>query len=308
MEQIDLLATMRIIMGYILNRPILLLGLCLGVVSSVAGCLPTRRLTIGSMGLILEDVAKASAKQTDVSLVREGLAAYLILLDGMVEAYPKDRRILLAAADAYRTYAALVSAQRHPEDAGSLYVRGKEYALRAMPDEKVFRSVLSQPVDALAAFVDSFSKKDVPVLFSFASCWAGCIGMAPESVRSLADLPRVVLLMERIIALDETHDHGGAHLFMGIYESARPKAYGGKPEKARRHFERAIQISRGNFLMAHVYYAEHYARMTLNKELFTALLAKVLETPADRVPELTLINTLAKGKAKELLSHVEEYF
>jgi hypothetical protein len=114
--------------------------------------------------------------------------------------------------------------------------------------------------------------------------------------------------MERVIELDETVNHGGAHLFIGLYKSAKPEALGGEPEEARRHFERALEISKGDFLMAYVYYAENYARKTFQRELFVSLLERALETPADRVPELTLINTIAHERAKELLSHVEEYF
>jgi len=46
----------------------------------------------------------------------------------------------------------------------------------------------------------------------------------------------------------------------------------------------------------------------LDKDLFISTLQKVLETPADISPELTLLNTVAQKKAKELLTHVEEYF
>ena len=284
----------------------LILNLC--VLSSTTGCLPSKRLTVGSVGMLGEDVAKASAKQTDVSLITEGSPAYLMLLDGMVEAYPQNRRLLFAAAEAYRSYAAMQTIQGHAEHASRLYIRGKDYALRAMRHQEKFRSALSQPVDTLAAYVSSFSKKDVPVLFSFASCWAGWIGVNPESVRGMADLPRVVLLMERVISLEETHDYGGAHLFMGIYKSAIPPAYGGKPEEAREHFERAIGIGGGNFLMTYVYFADHYARRMLKRDLFTDLLTQVLESPVDRIPELTLINTIAQTRAKDLLNHTEDYF
>jgi len=60
--------------------------------------------------------------------------------------------------------------------------------------------------------------------------------------------------------------------------------------------------------MAYVYYAEHYAKKTFQRDLFVSLLEKVLETPVDRVPELTLTNTIAKGRAMELLNQVEDYF
>ena len=291
-----------------LKSIIIFLIVNLGALSGTTGCLPSKRLTVGCVGMLVEDVAKASAKQTDVSLITEGSPAYLMLLDGMVEAYPENRRLLFAASEAYRSYAAIQATRGNAEHASRLYIRGKDYALRAMRHREQFRSVLSQPVDALAVYVSSFSKKDVPVLFSFASCWAGWIGANPESVRAMADLPRVILLMERVIVLEETHDYGGAHLFMGIYKSAVPPAYGGKPEEARRHFERAIEIGGGDFLMAYVYYADHYARKTLKGDLFTDLLTKVIESPADRIPELTLINTIAQTRAEEMLSHAEEYF
>lgn len=276
--------------------------------TSAIGCFPNRRLTVASVGLLMEDVVRASAKQTDPDLVRQGTPAYLMLIDGLIEAYPRERRLLLAGAEAYCSYAGALSDGDNPEAVRKLYLRGKEYALRAMPRHEEFVSILAQPFSKLEGYVDNFSQKDVPALFWFASCWAGWIGVTTDSVEAVADLPRVVLLMDRVLALDETYHYGGAHLFMGIYKSGKPKAYGGEPEAARRHFERALEISNGDFLMAYVYYAEHYARKTFQKDLFVTLLEKVLEAQVDRVPELTLVNTIAKSRAKELLNQVEEYF
>ena len=60
--------------------------------------------------------------------------------------------------------------------------------------------------------------------------------------------------------------------------------------------------------MTYVYYASTYARQALDKDLFTSLLQRVLESPADDPPELTLLNTVAKKNAQELLGRVQEYF
>ncbi|NIQ37739.1 MAG: hypothetical protein GTN81_04015 [Proteobacteria bacterium] len=276
--------------------------------SLAIGCFPSKKLTVASVGMILEDVVRASAKQTDPSLVKKGTPAYLMLLDGLIEAYPKEKRLLLAGAEAYCSYAGAFSDESNPEAAGSLYLKGKEYALRAMSNQQEFTLVLSQPFARLEEAVGDFSKADVPALFWFASCWAGWISVTSDSVEAVADLPRVVLLMERILELDETYQYGGAHLFMGVYKSAKPETYGGQPEEARRHFERALEIGHGDFLMAYVYYADAYARKTFQKDLFVSLLEKVHEAPVDKVPELTLINTVAKDRANELLNQVEELF
>jgi hypothetical protein len=95
---------------------------------------------------------------------------------------------------------------------------------------------------------------------------------------------------------------------MGIWFASRPKIAGGDLKKAQRHFSRAIELGQGKFLMAYVYYANTYARQALDKDLFTSTLQTVLKSPADHPPELTLLNTVAKKKAQELLSRVEEYF
>ncbi len=60
--------------------------------------------------------------------------------------------------------------------------------------------------------------------------------------------------------------------------------------------------------MTDVYFAEYYARKTLDRELFISTLKKVLDTPASIEPDLTLPNTLAQRKAKKLLAQVDEFF
>ena len=60
--------------------------------------------------------------------------------------------------------------------------------------------------------------------------------------------------------------------------------------------------------MAYVYYAEHYARRAFDQKLFESVLQRVLDTPADILPDLTLLNSVAQKKAKEMLGLVKEYF
>jgi len=60
--------------------------------------------------------------------------------------------------------------------------------------------------------------------------------------------------------------------------------------------------------MAHVLYANHYARQIFDRELFVSTLEKVLDTPADSVPELTLLNTMAKQQAQRLMEQADDYF
>ena len=95
---------------------------------------------------------------------------------------------------------------------------------------------------------------------------------------------------------------------MGIWFASRPKIAGGDLSKAQHHFNKALELSQGKFLMTQIYYADQYAKKTFDKELFVSTLENVLDTPADQIPELTLLNTVAHKKAKELLAGADDYF
>jgi hypothetical protein len=127
-------------------------------------------------------------------------------------------------------------------------------------------------------------------------------------VEAVAELPKVEAMMQRVLVLDEAFYYGGPHLFMGIWFASRPKIAGGDLKKAQGHFLKATELGQGKFLMASVYYASTYARQTLDKDLFTSLLQGVLKSPVDDPPELTLLNTVAKRKAHDLLGRTQEYF
>ena len=49
-------------------------------------------------------------------------------------------------------------------------------------------------------------------------------------------------------------------------------------------------------------------RKTFDRKLFVATLQNVLETPVDKIPQLTLLNTVAHKKAKKMIEQVDTYF
>lgn len=284
-----------------------LLGLFLLPLPFYSACIP-KALTVAAVGSILEEVARSSSKQSDISILREGTPAYLMLIDGLIEAYPKNEKLLVVGASAYSSYAALFPERKDREKARQLYLKGKHYGLRALSKRKQFRELLHKPLDQFEPCLKGFGKNDVPALFWTANCWGNWIGLSSDSVEAMAEIPKVVSLMQRALELDEEFYYGGPHLFLAVYHLSRPKAYGGDPEKARSHFKRAFELSQERFLMGHVLYAKYYARQAFDKELFIATLEKVLKSPADSIPELTLLNTVAKQQAQKLLEEVDDYF
>jgi hypothetical protein len=270
-------------------------------------CASQKKITVGATATLLEDIAKSSYKQSDTRVIREGMPAYLLLMDGMVEAVPDNERLLIAAAQGYATFASAFVEDQDKSYATALYKRAKDYALRAL-EQRGFKYPVSRPFEEFDAGLKELDKKDVPYIFWTAMCWGSWIRLNMGSMEALAELPRVELLMKRVLDLDEGFYYGGPHLFMGVWYASRPKMAGGDLNMARQHFLKAIELGEGKFLMANIYYADHYAKRAFDKALYISILEKVLETPADIVPELTLLNTVAHNRANEMLAQVDEYF
>jgi hypothetical protein len=291
--------------GFSSTRMLIILLLLVSILPTA--CIPHKKLTVVAAASLVEDVAKSAYKQSDLSVIRDGMPAYLLLMDGMVEAWPTNERLLIAAAQGYASYASAFIEDQDKDYANVLYAKAKNYALRSM-GQRGFNNIRVSSFDDFQDELKDIRQKDVPYVFWTAACWGNWIGLNLSSMAAMAELPRVELMMRKVLELDEAFYYGGPHLFMGIWYASRPKIAGGNLDLAREHFQKAIELGQGKFLMTHVYYAQYYARRAFDEELFKSALQKVLETPADILPELTLLNTVAHQKAKNMLDHLEDFF
>ena len=285
-------------------KRILILFLVLALLIS---CATGKTMTVAATASLLEDVAKASSKQSDLMLIRRGMPSYLMLIDGMVEALPDNKRLLISAAQLYASYASAFIQDEDKVYATVLYAKARAYALRAL-EQNGFKNAATRPFDDFENGLYGLGQKDVPYIFWAASCWGSWISLNQGSMEAMAELPRVELLMKRVLELDEGFYYGGAHIFMGVLEASKPRVAGGDLDRARDHFLKAIELGDGKFLMARIYYADYYARKAFDRELFISILEKILEIPANIPPELTLLNSVAHTKAQEMLNQVDEYF
>lgn len=250
-------------------------------------------------------------RQEDVVVAEQGTPAFLLVLDGLIEHSPRNKDLLLSGAQAYAAYAAAFVGPDAPERNRRLTEKAKGYALRALSlHNKHFGRVKDEPYLEFATCLETFDQGDVPYVFHAAVAWAGWIQAHSDSMDALADLPKVQALIERVIELDETFYYGAPHTFLGVLLTIRPPSLGGRPEEARKHFERALELGEGKLLTTFVMYAKNYAKLMYEEELFFDLLDTVLNSPVDAVPDLTLVNTLAKEQAGELIAEAreEEYF
>jgi len=272
-----------------------------------SACLPNKKATIGAAGILLEEVGKSSYKQSDMRMIREGMPAYLMLMDGMIEAWPDNEELLIAACQGYSSFASLFVEDQDKEYARLLFAKGRQYAFRSL-EIRGFKEPLRRPFDGFREGLKHLGKKDVPYLFWTATCWASWINLNLDSMEAVSELPRAEWMMKRVLELNEGFYYGGPLLFMGIWFASRPRMAGGDLQRAQEYFLKALDLGQGKFLMAYVYYAYYYARQALDKELFISTLEKVLKAPVDMPLDLTLANTVAQKKARELLHNADEYF
>ncbi|MFA9434200.1 MAG: TRAP transporter TatT component family protein, partial [Deltaproteobacteria bacterium] len=87
------------------------------------GCAPTKPARVSAVAYTAKDVFIAAAKQSDPTIVRAGTPAYLMLVDGLIEAYPDNSELLTAGCQAYTAYASSFVEDTDPEKAAALYAK-----------------------------------------------------------------------------------------------------------------------------------------------------------------------------------------
>jgi hypothetical protein len=149
--------------------------------------------------------------------------------------------------------------------------------------------------------------KHADVVFSHGLSTLAYIRAHSADYAAIALLPYSEALFERYLEINDGSDDGAIHTYLGILTTLIPPALGGKPEKGREHFERAISLSGGRDLSAKVEFANGYARLLYERELHDRLLNEVIASDPE-VPGSTLLNVLAQRQAVELLESADDYF
>jgi len=274
--------------------------------ASLGGCASVVR---NASDRFASNLGSAVLNNEDPATVRDGLPSYLLLLDSLVAGQGTDAKpdpsTLLAAAKLNSAYGGNFTGDDKAR-ARRLSKKAFDYAKRATClQDAALCSALEADPDAFSKVVAADQNTDL--MYVLAGSWAGYLQANSEDWGAIADLPKIQSLLERVVALDPVHDQGQAWTYLGVLNSLRPEAIGGKPAEGRRDFEKAIELSGGRNLYAKTMFAEFYARLMFDQELHDKLLNEVIS--ADPVaPGFTLMNTLAQDRARKLLESGKDYF
>jgi len=289
----------------------------------IAGCSMTR-IAANSTTSVLVRAMPAYERETNLEFAEQAIVSNLKLLDGLLEVTPNRAELLLLASQSYTIYAFgfmeqkieiadkqsnIAEKDKSISQAVDFYERGRKYSLKLLSQShKTFAGALEQDLAKLEKELKSFKKKHVAALFWTAYAWGNIINLQQTNPARLAQLPKVELMMRRVLELDENYFFGGAHLFYGAYYGSRPKILGGDPEKAKEHLTHAMEIGKGRYLMAKLLFAKYYAAPAQDRELFERTLQEIISAPPDLFPEQGLANQIAKREAQRWLRYADDIF
>ena len=253
-----------------------------------------------------QDLSSTILEFDDPETIKKAIPTFLVVISSMIKRDPDNANLLESGAQLYGAYASGFTDS--VESKRALANRAFNYSSRAIcirdPNLCDVKNISYFEFERRLAAVE---KPNAESLFIFVSSWAGVIEANSADWNAVAELPKVKAGLQCVLDTDETVSNGNAHLYMAVMESLLPPTLGGKPQLAKKHFDRAIELSKGKNLMAKVLYAEKYARMLFDRELHDELLHQVINAKISENSQ-TLINTLAKQKAAELLASADDYF
>jgi hypothetical protein len=271
-----------------------------------AGCGVLRRQAVGTMVPIIEQSIVSVYRDEDLATVEKAVPGNLILVRGLCESDPENRRLWTLGAQLYFSYAMAFVEDEDPEAAKLPYRQGLSLGQTALA-----RTGWFHPERDLEGFRKGLAKadrEDVPLLFWTLANWVSWINLDMNDPAALAQLPYAEAALGRVLELDPGFFLGMPHVLLGTLLASKPVIAGGAPAAARGEFEQAFEISKGKLLIYKVYYAQSYCRATLDQAGFEMALREVLDAPADLEPDYRLLNEVAKRKAARLMERKDDWF
>jgi len=295
------------------------LALALLLAATLACACSPRKFAVSRAADALSSGGDVFARDDDPELVRDAIPFALKAMESLLAERPEHKGLLAALSKGFTQYAVafvLQDAQEAGDPAARvegtdrarrLLLRAKGYGLRGLSAGRPgFESRLAADPAGAAALA---GPGDVPLLYWTAAAWSVAVAHSPDDPALLAELPRCEALMRRALSLDEGHGSGAIHEYFIAFEGGRPAAMGGSAEKARRHFERAMELSGGRRVSPLVTYAETVSVRAQDRKGFLGLLDRALSFDArGTAPEHRMANLVVQRRARWLKGRADDLF
>jgi predicted anti-sigma-YlaC factor YlaD len=293
--------------------------LLVAAVILTSGC-SVRTYAINMVGNALASGNSVYETDDDLTLVGDALPFGLKLTESLLAQSPNHRGLLLTASRgfvlysyAYVDYEASIAADADLDRARvlrgrarGLYLRAFQYGIRGL--ERSYpgleAELLTDPRAAVRAIKQKGRTEDLAFMYWTAASLGLAISVSPGDAALLARLPEVAALLDRAMEIDEAWQAGALHEFKVVLAGATP----GAPNVAlvRKHYDRAVELSRGKSASVHLAYAEAVSVRLQNAAEFKELVQRALDVNPEDDPVNRLVNLLAHRRARWLSTRIEQ--
>jgi predicted anti-sigma-YlaC factor YlaD len=292
---------------------------CLLAATCIAAGCSLKTMAVKTVANTLASGGDTLTRDDDPELVRDAAPFALKTYESLLETVPRHAGLLLATCSGFTQYAfAFVQVDAEALDASDyeaaeqrkaralrMYLRGRSYCIRAL--ELKYRGIEQQlQVDPNSALTKT-TRADVPLLYWTGASWGAAIAIGLDKPALVADLPAVIALMKRALALEEEYRAGAIHEALITLEGV-PAAMGGSPERARAHFTRSVELSGGKRPGPYVSLATAVALPAQDRAEFDRLLEQALAIDPEKDPSNRLPTLIMQKRARLLRSRVDQLF
>jgi predicted anti-sigma-YlaC factor YlaD len=291
----------------------------LALACATSGC-SINRLAVNKVGDALAGGGTVFSSDDDPELIKAAAPFSLKLMESLLAESPEHQGLLLATCSGFTQYGYAFVQQESEEIEASdlaksremqrrarrLYIRARDYGLRGLEVRHPGFGAQLKANPKLA--VAKATKKDVPELFWTSASWAAAVALSKDNPDFVGDLPKIEAMIDRALVLDESWNYGAIHGFLITFEMSRASGEGDPATRAKKHFDRALELGKGKMAGPLVSYAESVCIPAENRAQFESLLNQALAVNPDDDTPTRLENLIMQRRARWLLSRVEKLF
>lgn len=292
----------------------------------VGGC-DLGQFTAGTTAKVLKRAQPSLKMEADYEMAARAIPASLKTVEGFWVVDPENPNLIAVLTEGYCQYGTafvedeweiakfaknLEAAEYQNSRANKMFTRCLNYALKSL-GSRWQNEIFAEPEKVAKLIAETGGDKRTPMMWA-ALALGSIINHNLDDIEVIAHLTTVKAMFARVLELDAKRlpsDKTLAalpHVAMGMLLSAGSAQFGGDAAKAGEHFQKAIDITEGKYLLPYAMWGYRVGRMTRDQAFFHEKLVKVLETAPSIWPEQRLANEVAHRRARRYLAQEKELF
>jgi hypothetical protein len=309
-------------------------------IAGLTGCGPYsvgENLALKTTPKVLKRGQPALQMESDYELARQAIPGALKTVESFWINSPDNPQLLSILTEGYCQYGTafveddwevakfkkdLPAIEYHNDRSTRIFTRCLNYALMGL-GERWKKDIFGTPDDVASLVKDTGKGKRFEMLFAGLAL-GSLINHNLTRIEMLGYLDTVKKILARVLEIDGPAPKtcaaapavcpaSTAHLVLpyvalGMLATGAGKAMGGDPELGRTHFQKALDMTGGRFLLARTLMAYRVGLANNDRKFFHDNLKQVLETPPSVWPEQRLANEVAHRKARRYLAQEKELF